>query len=411
MGAAQTAQARLNCGPVRILCVATKPPWPAIDGGRLVLWKTIEALSRAGHQISLVAPEIGRGSTTSPDAVSAMKRHCKPTVVGVRRRSVIDLAPSTLLTGLPITVLRHHHALVQAAVAHEIGEFAPEVVHVEQLQAFSNAEAALVRGYPVVLREQNVEADLWLQMATKSTLLSPVLRFEAMRLRHFETTAVRRSTRVATLTERDAVELRLRAGMSSPSVVRRVGFPFPAHLTPGQAMVGDPAVAIGGSGGWAPNVRANQRFIANVWPVVLRRLPRAVLHVFGGRVARGPSVCWHAAPVESQHAFPHGAIAVVTLDIASGIRMRILEAWARRLPVVASPVAAAGLDATDGDELLLAESADQFATAIQRLFDDVRLRDRLQEYGTRYLCERHDETNTVNEMLDVYREAINATSR
>ena len=68
------------------------------------------ALSRAGHQIfARGTGEIGRGSTPSPDAVSAM-RHCKPTVVGVRASFGDWISPSTLLTGLPITVLRHHHA-------------------------------------------------------------------------------------------------------------------------------------------------------------------------------------------------------------------------------------------------------------------------------------------------------------
>jgi glycosyltransferase involved in cell wall biosynthesis len=71
----------------------------------------------------------------------------------------------------------------------------------------------------------------------------------------------------------------------------------------------------------------------------------------------------HPAPADSREAFAPGAILVVPLRIASGIRMKILEAWARGLPVVATPEAAAGLEAEDGRELLLAERHDPAAVS------------------------------------------------
>ena len=41
---------------MRILWVATKSPWPPVDGGRLLLWETLGALAAAGHDVTLVAP-------------------------------------------------------------------------------------------------------------------------------------------------------------------------------------------------------------------------------------------------------------------------------------------------------------------------------------------------------------------
>src|SRR5262245_51720421 len=41
---------------LRILWVATKVPWPPRDGGRLVVWYTLQAMAEAGHEIALVAP-------------------------------------------------------------------------------------------------------------------------------------------------------------------------------------------------------------------------------------------------------------------------------------------------------------------------------------------------------------------
>jgi hypothetical protein len=41
---------------MKILFVATKPPWPLIDGGRLLLWHTMAGLAGEGAEITLVAP-------------------------------------------------------------------------------------------------------------------------------------------------------------------------------------------------------------------------------------------------------------------------------------------------------------------------------------------------------------------
>jgi glycosyltransferase involved in cell wall biosynthesis len=80
---------------------------------------------------------------------------------------------------------------------------------------------------------------------------------------------------------------------------------------------------------------------------------------------------------------------VLPLDIASGVRMRILEAWARGVVIVASPAAASGLHAGDGRELLLARNAEQFAVAVERLRTMPGLADRLIDGGRARLAADH----------------------
>ena len=72
-------------------------------------------------------------------------------------------------------------------------------------------------------------------------------------------------------------------------------------------------------------------------------------------------------------------IAVVPLRIASGTRLKILESFAHRIPVVSTTLGAEGLDVTDGVHLLLADDADAFAAACHRLLVDAALRARLAD--------------------------------
>src|ERR1700722_15461456 len=72
-------RARRISGPMKILLVATKPPWPLIDGGRLLLWHTMAGLVRHGAEITLVAP-VDAGSDC--EAVGReLRTLCRPVLV------------------------------------------------------------------------------------------------------------------------------------------------------------------------------------------------------------------------------------------------------------------------------------------------------------------------------------------
>ena len=111
------------------------------------------------------------------------------------------------------------------------------------------------------------------------------------------------------------------------------------------------------------------------------------------------------APASSRAAFAPGSVLVVPLRLASGVRMKVLEAWARGIPVVATPEAAAGLDAVGGRELLLGSSPEELAQALLRLASSAELRGRLVDAGHRLLVERHDPGRIGERLVELYRRA------
>ncbi len=142
------------------------------------------------------------------------------------------------------------------------------------------------------------------------------------------------------------------------------------------------------AGGWRPNREGALWFVRQAWPLVRARHPGARLHVYGADL-RGDGVTRHAAPADSRAAFAPGSLQIVPLRIASGVRVKILEAWARGVPVVATPRAAAGLAAEDGRELLLAEDPPGLARAVGRLVEEHGLSARLVAGGRALLSDRH----------------------
>jgi glycosyltransferase involved in cell wall biosynthesis len=76
------------------------------------------------------------------------------------------------------------------------------------------------------------------------------------------------------------------------------------------------------------------------------------------------------------------------------MRVRILEAFARGLPVVTTTVGLEGIDAISGRDVLVADGASEFADAVLRLLDDPGLREQIGRRG-RALVEREYDWNVV----------------
>ena len=69
-------------------------------------------------------------------------------------------------------------------------------------------------------------------------------------------------------------------------------------------------------------------------------------------------------------------LVVVPVRYGSGTRIKILEAFAHRIPVASTRVGAEGLEAADGIHLLIGDTADELAAACARLLTDEGLRAR-----------------------------------
>ena len=117
---------------LRILAVATKPPYPPTDGGKLLMWNTLKELAGRGHRVTFVAPH---PTDLDSSSLETIQRYCSARFVRCRRGRLIPTMVRAQLTHRPLSILRHSYPQLQRAVADELTLQSFDVVHAEQVQA------------------------------------------------------------------------------------------------------------------------------------------------------------------------------------------------------------------------------------------------------------------------------------
>ncbi len=141
-----------------------------------------------------------------------------------------------------------------------------------------------------------------------------------------------------------------------------------------------------------PNVDAALRLCEAIFPAIRQRYPEAVLKVVGAhpplhlrQAARDGVFITGAVPSVTPY-LEEATLVVVPLRLGGGMRVKVLEALGAGKAIVASPLAAAGLDLVDGREIIMAETDQQYRDAIQSLIDNPARRVALARNARTWAC-------------------------
>src|SRR5205823_9489963 len=230
----------------------------------------------------------------------------------------------------------------------------------------------------LVLDAHNVEAEIMERLAeTAPRWQRKGLRWQAARIHELERDLARNVDLVFTCSEKDAEAFREMGARR----VRVIPNTIPPLAPPLVAQRHD--VVFVGSLDWRPNAEAAVLLAKEIWPRCRALLPGARLVIVG----RNPplkvqALASHDVAIEgsvpSVRPYLDRAFATaIPLRAGSGTRIKILEAWAAGVPVVACRIAAEGLPCRDGVDILLAEEPGEFARALVQLWRDRPLGERL----------------------------------
>jgi Predicted glycosyltransferases len=145
-------------------------------------------------------------------------------------------------------------------------------------------------------------------------------------------------------------------------------------------------VFVGGFG-HPPNEDAVRWLTGEIYPRIRALRPDIALHLIGAipEVMRpqfaGAGVHIHGRVADLDPWMAGCRIALAPLRYGAGVKGKVNMAMSHGLPVVATTLAAEGMQLVDGRDVLLADDADTFAAAVLRLHEDEALWLRLSDGG------------------------------
>ena len=198
--------------------------------------------------------------------------------------------------------------------------------------------------------------------------------------------------------------------------IKAVSSPFPTPEDPVQQVewnsAGWTSLCILASEGNPPNVQGLDRFMREVWPILKIKYPGLKIEVIGKWSDCGRSQVHAAEDLEYSGFVPDlrtalkNKIMLVPVWIGSGIRTKILAAWAAACPVITTSVGVEGLPGRPGEDYFVADSAEDFVNCCRELVENHEKRNKIAKNGWNIAKEHFSLEAVRQKRLSIYNELI-----
>lgn len=396
---------------MKVLLVTSRYPWPPRRGDQMRAVQMLDFLS-GEHEVTLLAPAPKKGQPPPPEKPPYRVELYRPggglAFLSGMARAVLKRLP--LQTGL-FYQPDLGRKLRELAPRHDLGilQLVRLAVHVDDF------------GETPILVDliDSLSLNFSLRADVDRWWLVPALKVEARLLAVAERRLAERAVRMVVVCERDRQALvnRLPAGLAAKVAVVRLSVRERKHDPPQEReklwREGDegPVLVMTGNLGYFVNVDAVTWWLRDVWPELHHVRPDVRVVVAGDRpapalrraVARA-GVRLIESPRDLRAVIAQATLALAPMRCGSGVPIKVLEAWAVGVPVLASSWAVAGTSGRQGEDFrLVGQHPIEWVGAICELLDDPVARQRLVDSGRWRLATDYSREAVRRQLLEVVR--------
>lgn len=399
---------------MNILFVVKEFPHSKVIGGPIIIYNRVKYLSQR-HTVSLIAFAPSGPTREQVESISPYVRDLKllpcPPVRGIPKK-IWDFFAGPV----PPYFMLNHSEEMYAGIREMVRAHPYDVV----ISEYSMVAQYLYRnpdleGIKRVMSEHEcyylARKKVWRMHRFNKVGLTALAYLKG--LKKFEFDMYADADKVLTLTPEGRDELlSIRADLDISVVPHGVdvdGF-CPARREPGP-----PTVMFLGNYPHDPNRDAVVFFATEVWPLVKREMGDGCRFLVVGRgptpdmlelAAKDPSIDITGQVDDVRPYLCRSDAFVCPVRLGGGFRGKILEAMSCGIPVVSTSLGAQGLPASDGENILIADTPEGLARGTVRLFTDQALAGRISTAARRLMVEQFSWQKGVQVLEKVLEEVV-----
>jgi len=394
---------------MQLLIIANKVPYPPKDGGSIATLTLARHFSYLGHQVDVLAMNTNKhyfNLDLLPEELSK----------NIRFIGVDTEAPITPLGALKNLLFSKDAYISERFYTKSFREKLKEVLQEKKYDIIQLEGSYMGLYLPdiktisqarVSMRAHNLEYEIWERIAKNASFIKRLyLSNLAKRIKRLEVEQLNTFSAIIPITQRDANSL------------KDLGCRIPMHITPtgmdvdisqiDHSEMEFPSVFHIGALDWPPNQEGLLWFFDEVWPLVLKKHPEIRFYLAGRNAPdkmknlKVKNLVF-VGEVDSAIDFMNSkAIGIVPLLSGSGMRIKIVEGMALGKVMVTTTIGAEGNPAKDHQELMIADTPQEFAAKICQLIENQSVYHTMSKAAINFVQKHFDNKNIAQSLINFY---------
>lgn len=400
---------------MKILQICHKSPYPPSDGGTIAMNNVTQGLLSCGYEVKVLAIETPK-HPVKWEAIPQdylEKTRFEAVFIDTTIRSFAAL--KSFFTHQAYQVERFYSKSFAGKLAEILKKESFDIIHLESL--YTAPYISIIRRFStakIVLRTHNVEHLIWQRIVKNETNLFKkiAIRLLSNQLRRYECSLGKKVDAFASISTPDTAFFQQQyvdvCGKTIPFGINVDDYEPTEDYMPSNK----PELFHVGSMDWLPNVEGIEWFLDEVWPLILEQFSEVTFTIAGRKI---PEKIWNrkdknviiAGEVESANEFMLSKdIMVVPLLSGSGVRVKIIEGMALGKVIITTSIGAEGLDVEDGKNILIADTPEDFVTAVEKCVNTPDVCSIIGENARNFVSLNHNNELITKKLIDLYQSIL-----
>jgi len=390
---------------MRILFITHLLPYPPDRGGYIRTYNILRCLSE-NHNVDLVSYLFREEDKKYIKEFGSICNEVN--VIPLRRSPIFPNLLFSLFSNLPFSYLRDYSKKMKNLITRKIEENEYDIVFEEQLN--------MVGYVPERIKAFRIYANILIGAMMmdryshhqKNPIKKILAKIESNKLKKLEKKTCSEVDLVITISDEEK------------DVIKNWGIPIDKIITVGMGVDTDKFRPVSlnndsmnivnlGLARFPPNVDAIFYFYNEIYPKIKKKLPDARSFVVGAeppksvqRLEEDKSIKVLGFVDNLDEFLIETGVFIIPLRIGGGVKVRLMNALAMGLPIVTTSIGVEGIEATHMEDLIVSDTAEEFAEAVIKILTNQELKKKLCINGPRLINNKYSWEIIFNQINNIF---------